>query len=174
MHNRFRLHGTVFASGAHDIAACDALTCQLDCLRGRQGGRPSSLCGRPMGGKVFFGPGPAKTSGDGPSRIGVCGTVSLLIVTSPNNLGAGVKACVLKRKRQQSWPISPLQQCCVSRSSFAVIICHFSGFAIAIDVSERSGQLRPYVRPVAWRSPLAIMGVRLRVRHQSVERARGT
>ncbi|MBW4025708.1 MAG: hypothetical protein HIU92_21795 [Proteobacteria bacterium] len=127
-----------------------------------------------MGGKVFFDPGPAKTSGDGPSRIGVCGTVSLLIVTSPNNLGAGVKACVLKRKHQQSWPISPLQQCCVSRSSFAVIICHLSVFAIAIDVSERSGQLRPYVRPVAWRSPLAIMGVRLRVRHQSVERARGT
>jgi hypothetical protein len=37
-----------------------------------------------------------------------------------------------------------------------------------------SGQLRPYVRPVARRSPLAIMGVRLRVRHQSVWRARGT
>jgi hypothetical protein len=27
-----------------------------------------------------------------------------------------------------------------------------------IDVGERSGQLRPYVRPVARRSPLAIMG----------------
>jgi hypothetical protein len=27
-----------------------------------------------------------------------------------------------------------------------------------INVSERSGQLRPYVRPVARRSPLAIMG----------------
>src|SRR6201999_1905167 len=43
-----------------------------------------------------------------------------------------------------------------------------------IDVGERSGQLRPYVRPIARRSPLAIMGVRLRVRHQSVWRARGT
>jgi hypothetical protein len=32
---------------------------------------------------------------------------------------------------------------------------------------ERSGQMRPYVRPVSWGSPLAIMGVRLRVRHQS-------
>jgi len=27
-----------------------------------------------------------------------------------------------------------------------------------IDAGERSGQLRPYVRPVARRSPLAIMG----------------
>jgi hypothetical protein len=29
-----------------------------------------------------------------------------------------------------------------------------------IGVGERSGQLRPYVRPVARRQPLAIMGVR--------------
>ena len=43
-----------------------------------------------------------------------------------------------------------------------------------VNVGERSGQLRPYVRPVARRLPLAIMGVRLRVRHQSVGRARGT
>jgi hypothetical protein len=33
-----------------------------------------------------------------------------------------------------------------------------------LSVGERSGQLRPYVRPVARRSPLAIMGVRLRDR----------
>jgi len=38
----------------------------------------------------------------------------------------------------------------------------------------KSGQLRPYVRPVARRLPLAITGVRLRVRHQSAGRARGT
>jgi len=43
-----------------------------------------------------------------------------------------------------------------------------------IDVGERSGQLRPYVRPVARHLPLAIMGVRMRVRHQSVGRARAT
>src|SRR5271170_6290460 len=43
-----------------------------------------------------------------------------------------------------------------------------------IDVGERSGQLRPYVRPVARHLPLAIMGVRMRVRHQSVGRAQGT
>jgi hypothetical protein len=42
-----------------------------------------------------------------------------------------------------------------------------------IDVGERSGQLRPYVRPVARHVPLAIMGVRMRVRHQSVGRAQG-
>jgi hypothetical protein len=42
------------------------------------------------------------------------------------------------------------------------------------DVGERSGQLRPYVRPVARHMPLAIMGVRMRVRHQSVGRAQGT
>jgi hypothetical protein len=32
------------------------------------------------------------------------------------------------------------------------------------DVGERSGQVRPYVRPVARHLPLAIMGVRMRVR----------
>jgi hypothetical protein len=43
-----------------------------------------------------------------------------------------------------------------------------------IAVAERSGQLRPYVRPVARLLPLAIMGVPMRVRHQSVGRAQGT
>ena len=38
----------------------------------------------------------------------------------------------------------------------------------------RSGQVRPYVRPAPRLPPLAIMGVRLRVRHQSVRRARST
>jgi len=38
----------------------------------------------------------------------------------------------------------------------------------------KSGQLRPYVRPVARRMPLATMGVRFRVRHQSGQRAQGT
>jgi hypothetical protein len=47
-------------------------------------------------------------------------------------------------------------------------------FGPLIDVGERSGQLRPYVRPVARHLPLAIMGVRMRVRHQSVGRAQGT
>jgi hypothetical protein len=36
------------------------------------------------------------------------------------------------------------------------------------------GQSRPYVRPVLRRSPLTIMGVRLRVRRLSGSRARGT
>jgi len=39
-----------------------------------------------------------------------------------------------------------------------------SGTAVD-EHEEKSGQLRPYVRPVARRMPLAIMGVRLRVRH---------
>ncbi len=43
-----------------------------------------------------------------------------------------------------------------------------------IGVGGGSGQLRSYVRPVARRLPLAIMGVRLRVGHQSVWRAQGT
>jgi hypothetical protein len=43
-----------------------------------------------------------------------------------------------------------------------------------VSVRERSGQLRPYVRPVTQHSLLAIMGMRVRVRHQSVWRARGT
>jgi hypothetical protein len=42
------------------------------------------------------------------------------------------------------------------------------------SVGKRSGQLRPYVRPVVRHWPLAIMGVRVRVRHQSVWRAQGT
>jgi hypothetical protein len=41
-------------------------------------------------------------------------------------------------------------------------------------VRGRSGQLRPYVRPAARRPPRAIMGVRVRVRRQSVQRAQGT
>jgi hypothetical protein len=52
---------------------------------------------------------------------------------------------------------------------FAVIVSK-----TLIDVGERSGQLRPYVRPVTRHWPLAIMGVRVRVRHQSDWRARGT
>ncbi len=43
-----------------------------------------------------------------------------------------------------------------------------------IGVGERSGRSRPYVRPVARCLPLAMMGVRSRVRHQSGGRARGT
>ena len=49
-----------------------------------------------------------------------------------------------------------------------------SGLEAPIGVGERSGRLRPYVRPVARRLPLAIMGVRVRVRRQSGSRARGT
>src|SRR4051794_1649692 len=41
-------------------------------------------------------------------------------------------------------------------------------------LARGSGQLRPYVRPVTRHSPLAIMGVRVRVRHQSIQRAQGT
>jgi hypothetical protein len=39
-------------------------------------------------------------------------------------------------------------------------------------VGRKPGQVRPYVRPVTRLRPLAIMGVRLRVRHQSAQRAR--
>ena len=51
---------------------------------------------------------------------------------------------------------------------------NFSPNVTTDDVGERSGQMHPYVRPVLWGSPLAIMGVRLRVRHQSQSRAQGT
>jgi hypothetical protein len=58
--------------------------------------------------------------------------------------------------------------------------CRLYGKAVA-DVDKNrsalvrgSGQLRPYVRPVMRHSPLAIMGVRLRVRHRSLSRARST
>jgi len=53
-------------------------------------------------------------------------------------------------------------------------ICAFPYELPLINVGEKSGQLRPYVRPVARRMPLAIMGVRFRVRHQSGQRAQGT
>jgi hypothetical protein len=42
------------------------------------------------------------------------------------------------------------------------------------EVRRRSGQPRPYVRPTVQHLPLAIMGVRMRVRRQSDLRARGT
>ncbi len=41
-------------------------------------------------------------------------------------------------------------------------------------VRGRSGQPRPYVRPAARHLPLAIMGVRMRVRRHSPSRAQGT
>jgi hypothetical protein len=47
-------------------------------------------------------------------------------------------------------------------------------FMTRLSKWEKTGQLRPYVRPVMRDLPLAIMGVRLRVRHQSVGRAQGT
>lgn len=39
---------------------------------------------------------------------------------------------------------------------------------------EVSGQVRSYVRPVSQLLPLAIMGVRLHARHQTVRRAQST
>src|SRR3712207_3778085 len=42
-----------------------------------------------------------------------------------------------------------------------------------IGVGERSGQLRPYVRPAARRLPVAIMGVRVRVRRQTMTACSG-
>jgi hypothetical protein len=50
-------------------------------------------------------------------------------------------------------------------------LCFVHG--LLLGVGRGSGQLRPYVRPVARRVPLAIMGVRSRVRHQSDWRAQG-
>jgi hypothetical protein len=47
-------------------------------------------------------------------------------------------------------------------------------FMTRLSKWKRTGQLRPYVRPVMRHLPLAIMGVRLRVRHQSQWRAQGT
>ena len=47
-------------------------------------------------------------------------------------------------------------------------------FMTRLSKWKRTGQLRPYVRPVMRHLPLAIMGVRFRVRHQSPRRARGT
>src|SRR6202162_4467056 len=47
-------------------------------------------------------------------------------------------------------------------------------FITRLSKWKRTGQLRPYVRPVMRHLPLAIMGVRLRVRLQSVGRAQGT
>jgi hypothetical protein len=108
------------------------------------------------------------------SPIGLRGMVSLPIVMSRNNVGTGVQARVLKRKHQQPRPISiatAMMRQLVKRGRRHL---SFSVRQSPIGVSERSGQLRPYVRPVSRRLPLAIMGVRLRVRHQSGWRAQGT
>ena len=52
--------------------------------------------------------------------------------------------------------------------------CATAPGAVCRRTLGNSGQSRPYVRPVSRRLPLAIMGVRLRARHHSVRRARGT
>jgi len=44
---------------------------------------------------------------------------------------------------------------------------------LLLGVGRGSGQSRPPIRPVVRRVPLAIMGVRSRVRHQSEQRAQG-
>jgi hypothetical protein len=50
------------------------------------------------------------------------------------------------------------------------------GFSLTTHDFGRSGQSRSYVRPALRLVlvPLAIMGVRMRVRHQATARARGT
>ena len=69
----------------------------------------------------------------------------------------------LERQR----PSAPLQHSRVPSHS----LCFLD--ELLLGVGGGSGQSRPYVRPVVRRVPLAIMGVRLRVRHQSEQRARG-
>src|SRR3954466_9539684 len=44
---------------------------------------------------------------------------------------------------------------------------------VLLGVGKTFGQLHPYARPVKQHLPLAIMGMRLRARHQSWPRARG-
>src|SRR3954467_3632860 len=70
----------------------------------------------------------------------------------------------------------------VARGRVAVLSCPAANLASdeldplkpVSGVGEGAGQLRPYVRPVARRLPLAIMGMRVRVRRQSGGRARCT
>jgi len=62
----------------------------------------------------------------------------------------------------------------LSRPGIVVPPSLLMDYEALIGAGERSSQLRPYVRPVTRHWPLAIMGVRVRVRHQSVWRARGT
>ena len=56
---------------------------------------------------------------------------------------------------------------CVSSDSMALQ-------AVYRERARESGQMRPYVRPMARLVPLAIMGARTRVRYQSSWRARST
>jgi Cupin domain len=77
----------------------------------------------------------------------------------------GLKGAITFRVADQDIVLRPGQSVFIKRG-----VVH--GFRN--DTQEGTGQLRPYVRPVMRHLPLAIMGVRLRVRHQSFRRAQGT
>ena len=140
----------------------------------------AALCGRPRGDKPrFVGcgdkqctcvlPCPALPCPALPCRAGGCAFCS---VKSRRFFVPGLR---LQRRRAQPWSSMAAGHreagaaLTLGRHRVVSSVCE-----APISVRERSGQLRPYVRPVTRHSPLAIMGVRVRVRHQSVWRARGT
>jgi hypothetical protein len=61
----------------------------------------------------------------------------------------------------------------VQPSCLASVRTELDSSEAVIGVGGRSGQLRPYARPVARRLPLAIMGARARVRRQSMAACSG-
>jgi hypothetical protein len=94
-----------------------------------------------------------------------------------------VTACRATRDGHASRRSSTLTRCKACATAFRIYIrqhsCRYTEVMADVGknlstLARRSGQLRPYVRPVTRHSPLAIMGVRLRVRHRSVWRTRGT
>ena len=66
------------------------------------------------------------------------------------------------------WPV------CRCRSGLPPFGMHLTPLKPVTGVLGKSGQSHPYVRPAARHLPLATMDVRMRVRRQSVWRARGT
>jgi hypothetical protein len=105
--------------------------------------------------------------------------------SSQGALGARhlVTACRATRDGHASRRSSTLTQCKACTTAVCIYKyqhgCRYTEVMADVGknlsaLARRSGQLRPYVRPVMRHSPLAIMGVRLRARHRSVWRTRGT
>jgi len=134
--------------------------------------RPKSLCGRPWRSNACL-------SGRSTvlRRIGQPGDDGNFLAWSVSRYVTGYKglaSCCITRGRQ-CWRDVPERLDHVGaglahRSSdrrLAITQASAPSFLNRRSALGKSGQLRPYVRPVARRMPLAIMGVRLRVRHQS-------
>jgi hypothetical protein len=88
--------------------------------------------------------------------------------------GAGTNGRRRAASATRLWPCTIFAFWPVCRSGLPPFEMQPAPLKLVTGVRGRSGQSHPYVRPVTRHPPLAIMDVRMRVRRQSVGRARGT